>query len=131
MTLEEKLKQLILQRYRSIREFTQVIEMSYSTMDSILKRGIANASINNVIKITKELGISADELANGKIVSTAAALQSESQLSDVSDIIYATKSRISEAENLSIDGKVLQPENVTLILDALDVTLELVKRRIR
>ena len=36
-------------------------------MDSILKRGIANSNITNVMKITKELEIDTESLASGEI----------------------------------------------------------------
>ena len=38
MSVESKLKELILKRYNSIREFTQEIDIPYSTIDSILRR---------------------------------------------------------------------------------------------
>lgn len=67
MSIEQQLKELILKRYNSVREFTQEIEMSYSTLDSILKRGIGNSSVTNIIKICKALNISVDALGDGKI----------------------------------------------------------------
>ena len=68
--LEEELKNLILDRYKSIREFTTKIDMPYSTMDSVLKRGVNKANITNIIKICRELNIDTEKLADGKIVST-------------------------------------------------------------
>lgn len=68
--LEEELKQMILERYKSIREFTNVIDMPYSTIDSVLKRGINKASINTVIRICRELKIDTEKLAGGTIEST-------------------------------------------------------------
>lgn len=67
MNINEDLKNLILDRYSSIREFSIVADMPYSTLDSIFKRGINNASISNIIKICNVLGISADALASGSI----------------------------------------------------------------
>lgn len=67
-TVELELKQLILSRYKSILDFSKSIGMPYSTIDSIFKRGVANASITNIIKICNALGISADQLGNGQIV---------------------------------------------------------------
>lgn len=67
MTIEEKLKDYILSRYNSVREFTIRAEIPYTTLDSIFKRGIGNSSVNNVIKICRALNISADELADGNI----------------------------------------------------------------
>ena len=67
MIIEEKLKSLILERYHSIREFTLQINMPYTTVDSIFKRGIGNSSLTNVTKICRFLKISVDDLADGKI----------------------------------------------------------------
>lgn len=66
-TSEDRLKEYILTKYKSIREFTGAIDMPYSTVDSIFKRGIRNASVDNIIKICEFLGISADALIKGYI----------------------------------------------------------------
>lgn len=65
--IEEDLKEFILSRYKSIRAFSQEINMPYSTLDSMFKRGLGNASITNVIRICDVLGISVDELSEGRI----------------------------------------------------------------
>lgn len=67
MSIEEQLKQLILSKHKSIREFCMDIDIPYSTVDSILKRGIENAGVGKIIKICRHFDISADALANGKI----------------------------------------------------------------
>lgn len=64
---EDLLKERILSEYKSIREFTQKIDMPYSTLDTILKRGVRNASVDNIIKICEFLNISTDALINGRI----------------------------------------------------------------
>ncbi|MEQ3340141.1 hypothetical protein [Clostridium butyricum] len=66
-TIENQLKELILTKYKSLREFTLKIEMPYSTFDTILKRGVNKANIINIIRICNELNISADKLAEGII----------------------------------------------------------------
>lgn len=43
MSPEERLKQEILKNYKSVRAFTKEINVSYSTVDSMLKRGVAGA----------------------------------------------------------------------------------------
>lgn len=67
MTIENSLKNLILERYGSIREFSIKSTIPYTTIDSILKRGIGNSSVNNVIKICKFLNLSVDALADGEL----------------------------------------------------------------
>lgn len=100
--IEDSLKNLILSRYRSVREFTTTIDMPYSTMDSIFKRGIRKANMDNIIKICNALEISADALANGEIVSNkphtiAAHLDTgdltEAELEDVANYIAFLKNK--------------------------------------
>ena len=42
--------------------------MPWTTLDSILKRGMANSNITNVLKITRELGLDAEKIVDGDIV---------------------------------------------------------------
>ena len=65
--LESNLKALIIQEYGSLKKFTEIIDMPWTTLDSILKRGVANSNITNVLKITRELGLDAEALVDGKI----------------------------------------------------------------
>lgn len=66
--LEYRLKMLIIERYGSLKKFADTIEMPWTTLDSILKRGVANSNITNVLKITRELGLDAEKLVDGQIV---------------------------------------------------------------
>ena len=65
---EFKIREMIIERYGSLKKFCDIIDMPWTTLDSILKRGIANSNITNVMKITKELGVDTESLASGKIV---------------------------------------------------------------
>ena len=67
MTIEQKLKELIKEQYGSVSEICRQVGMPVTTLDTILKRGIANSNITNIIKITNALNISADALAEGRI----------------------------------------------------------------
>lgn len=67
MGVEEDLKKIIIDRYGSVNKFATVCDVPYSTIATIFVRGINKANISTVIAICKELKISADELANGKI----------------------------------------------------------------
>lgn len=64
--LEDKLKDLIIERYGSVRQFSFSINIPYTTVDSILKRGIDNSNVGNVIKMCKALNISIDNLLDNK-----------------------------------------------------------------
>lgn len=59
--LEKKIKDLIMEKYGSVRQFALKIGVPYTTIDSILKRGIDNSNVSNVIKMCKALNISIDK----------------------------------------------------------------------
>ena len=65
--LELSLKSLIIEKYGSLKKFSDTIDMPWTTLDSILKRGVANSNITNVLKITRELGLDAEKLVEGTI----------------------------------------------------------------
>ena len=71
--LEAHLKALIIEEYGSLKKFTEIIDMPWTTLDSILKRGIANSNITNVLKITRELGLDAEKLVDGRICKNSSA----------------------------------------------------------
>lgn len=128
MTIEDKLKSYILTRYKSIREFTQTADMSYSTFDSILKRGINNSSISNVIKICKVLGISVDELADGNITPINS-YKPTPKLSEVSDILSDVKHQLINSNGLTIDGAPADNESINAIVQAMTIGEELAKKK--
>lgn len=69
--LEEKIKKLIIEKYGSVRQFALKIDVPYTTIDSILKRGIDNSNVSNVIKICKALDLSIDKtIEKNDLVST-------------------------------------------------------------
>lgn len=62
MTREEYLKQLIIEDSGTLKDFAKKINMPYTTLYSI-SRNVGGASIDNILKICKVLGISADDLS--------------------------------------------------------------------
>lgn len=128
MSIEEKLKGLILTRYRSLREFTNAIDMPYQTMDSILKRGVDKASISNIIKICKALDISADELANGNLVPSSLR-HSTLEMTEIIDILDFVKFNLLERADLTIEGIPADEGDLQLLSDGLTITMELLKKR--
>ena len=66
--IENKVKELIIEKYGSVKIFADKIQVPYTTIDTILKRGLLNSNVLNVIKICNELGLDIDEIANGKVV---------------------------------------------------------------
>lgn len=69
MTVEQRLKNLILDRYSSVNNFARVIGINESTLRSMLNdHGVKNAQRETIFKITRELAIDAETLYNGEIV---------------------------------------------------------------
>lgn len=132
MTTEDKLKEYILDRYKSIREFTQVVDMSYSTVDSILKRGIGNSSVSNIIKICKVLEISVDELAEGRITPISKTVRNyiaHGVNIEISDILRDTKSRLESYQKFTLDGQPVNRETISTIVKAIEVGEEIAKKK--
>ena len=57
MSIEESILKEIKYKYKTVKGFSGAIDLPYTTVDSILKRGILNSSVNNVVKIFVELDL--------------------------------------------------------------------------
>ena len=125
MTIEDKLKNLILEQYTSVREFTIKIDMAYSTLDSIFKRGIQNATLTNVLKICKGLHTSADALANGDIEYQVLSMDDEHELID---IIINLRCKLLSDKELTFNNKPADQDTIQTILDTLEVGLTIATR---
>lgn len=63
MTREQMLRNLILDRYKSLRQFAIEAEIPYSTLMTLLARNVGGASFDVVVKICRSLGIDPRVLA--------------------------------------------------------------------
>lgn len=57
MSREQHLRNIILDRYISLRQFSLDADIPYSTLMTLLSRGISGASFDTVILICKKLEI--------------------------------------------------------------------------
>ena len=62
MIREQKLRNLILDKFVSLRKFAFEADIPYSSLTTILDRGIAGASFDTVIKICKTLEIDPESI---------------------------------------------------------------------
>ena len=62
MTREMRLRWLILDRYPSLRQFAQAAGIPYSTLLTLLSRGIGGASFDVVMLICRQLELDPREL---------------------------------------------------------------------
>lgn len=128
MTTEEKLKQFILTKHKSVHEFTKSINMPYGTMSSIFKRGIENSSVTNIIKICNALEISADELANGNIVPVT---KKPNEATKIEDLFAYIKQRLITCKNPTLNDHAVEPDIIVSITDGLDLIIEMQKKRMK
>lgn len=130
MSVEDKLKKLIIERYGSIREFTIRIDIPYSTMNGLLTRGIQNSTVSNVLKVCEALDISADALANGKIIPLSLSRTRKSApQADVNEILKTTREQLLQYEGLMFNGKPADAESIDSILEAMEIGMEIAKRK--
>ncbi len=57
MKREQKLRNLILDKYPSLRQFAIEADIPYSTLMTLLSRDVGGASFDLVVKICKQLDI--------------------------------------------------------------------------
>ena len=62
MNREQKLRNLILDRYPSLRQFAIEADIPYSTLMTLLSRDVGGASFDIVVKICKQLDIDPMEI---------------------------------------------------------------------
>ena len=120
MTIENQLRELILLKYDSLREFTFNIGLPYSTLSTILKNGIMTANISNVVKICNALSIKIDELVEGRLVENIPG----EKLLDVEKIFNQTKINI-QYPNVKINGLKLDGNTKKLLIFSIDLTYQL------
>lgn len=64
MSREQKLRNLILDRYTSLRQFAIEADIPYSTLMTLLSRDVGGASFDVIIRICKQLNIDPMEFCN-------------------------------------------------------------------
>lgn len=123
MTIENQLRELILLKYGSLREFTFNIGLPYSTLSTILKNGIMTANISNVVKICNALSIKIDELVEGRLVETIPG----EKLLDVEKIFNQTKINI-QYPNVKINGQKLDKNTQKMLIFSIDLIYQLASK---
>ena len=126
MTVEERLKDLILKQYGTMKNFTDHIGVPNSTFANILRRGVQNANVVTIIKICQALGISTDDLAEGRIVVLN---RSEKAPTKIEDLFDELKRHLLNADNLTLADLPATAEEIMLLVNNLDVSLEVIKKK--
>ncbi|HEY5585672.1 MAG TPA: helix-turn-helix transcriptional regulator [Ruminiclostridium sp.] len=80
MNREDKITLLIKEKYKSVREFSNVSGIPNSTIVSMLKKGLGGTSVDTVLLVCKFLNVSIEEINNTK-------RQEVSMTADVKELI--------------------------------------------
>lgn len=104
--VEEQLKKLIIEKYGSLKKFAESVDIAWSTLDGVIKRGVNKANITSLIKICEGLNIDCESLYYGDIITKQTVLKQEPLSEDEQE-------HIRKYRSLNIDGK----EIVDIILD--------------
>lgn len=126
MNVEERLKELIIKKYGTMKDFTDHIGIPNSTFANILRRGVQNANVLTIIKICQALEISTDDLAAGKIVPLK---REEAPKTRIEDIFDDVKQQLLNAQNLTIDDEPATADEIMLLVNTLDVALQINKKQ--
>lgn len=66
MSIEDEIKKMIESKYGNVKNFSIQNDLPYTTVRSILERGVLNAKVENVIKMADGLGMKAEDLFDGE-----------------------------------------------------------------
>lgn len=122
--VEERLKELIIKKYGTLKNFTDKVEIPNSTFSNILRRGIINANVLTIIKVCKELSIEPEALADGRIVAID---HVEEQSTEIMDIFEATKQTLLNSPSITLGGIPATAQQITSLVNSMEVAFEVWK----
>lgn len=130
----EVIKKLISENSTSQKAFAESIDIPYTTLRSMLERGIGNASVDNVLKVCKGLGITTDELekmANGEEINNEPEFSAKDERDIQRELEKMIKGLGSTNAYAAFDGETIDEmdkEDRELLIASLENSLRLAKR---
>jgi hypothetical protein len=130
----EIIKKLINENSPSVKAFAESIDMPYTTLRSMLERGIGNASIDNVLKVCKKLDITTEELekmANGEEINKDPELTAKDERDIQRELEKMIEGLESNNAYAAFDGETMDEmdeEDKELLIASLENSLRLAKR---
>ena len=130
MTTEDRLKALIIDNYGSVKHFSEVANLPYQTVISILNRGIMNAGVQNIIDMCKELDLSVDALVEGKLIRNAPIDPDKvREVNDLYDLIEAYVFYYETYGSCTLDGKPLTVEEMDMFIDGVNIIIDQIRAK--
>lgn len=126
MKIEETLKNYIIDRYGSVRAFAIHHDIAYTTVISVLKRGIENSSVTTIVRICEALNLSPDHLTEGHIVVKSDMFEIKEEIIDLDDFVSAYKWTMKN-NPVELNGHTLTEQEIQTLTTAIDISLEMIK----
>ena len=126
MNVEERLKEMIIKQFGTMKDFTDHIGIPNSTFANIMRRGVKNANVLTIIKICQALEISTDDLAEGRIVPLK---RPEATPERIEDIFEEVKQKLLNADNLTINEEPATEAEIMYFVNTLDAALLISKKQ--
>lgn len=111
MTIEDKLKEFIIEKHGSILAFSNEIGLPNSTMMGILKRGVHNSSISNIITVCNALHISVDALAVDLIVEIPSGNENKNTV-ELYELLQDFKAKLKTYDSITVKGNSLTKQEL-------------------
>lgn len=131
MSIEDQLKNLIIARYGNVKAFTKEIGLANSTLASIFTRGVHNASVKNINKVCKALGISADGLVNNQIIPVDIESRDKWNFKDIVELTEFIKLTVKQNKTITIDEKPVSEAEIDTYIDIIEFGRDYLRKRTR
>lgn len=125
MTIEERLRGLIVSRYPTVKDFAAEAGIKYTTLLAVLQRGIENSGASSLIKICDALGITLDGLAAGRIEYRDKKKNNETTFRAHQNALFLA---LLDG-GVDLDGMKITQEEALLVDDCLTAAVEILRRR--
>ena len=128
MSIEEQLKQYIIQKYGGLTKFAPHTKLPYSTIQSILRRGVTNCNGQNLQAICDALEINPTALIEGRIEPKAKVLF-DADTKFYTDVDYYLSFLKDDNSDLSLDGVMLTFEEKKYVKDYMSIFVDLMRQK--
>lgn len=125
MTIEERLRGLILSRYPTVKDFAAEAGIKYTTLLAVLQRGVDNSGSSSLIKICSALGITLDGLCEGRIEYKDPKKKNETTFRERQNSFFLA---LLEG-TVTLDGVKMSQDEALLVDDFLTAAADTIRRR--
>lgn len=107
MSIEDEIKKMIESKYGNVKNFSIQNDLPYTTVRSILERGVLNAKVENVIKMADGLGMKAEDLFDGESKNSITTIYNQLIPERQSKVYDFAKHQLDEQTRLQTNNKVV------------------------